>query len=248
MDLLKTPPAIVGEQVAGRAAQVRKQLILLSNDVKANTLDLAELLVEAKREGYPKKWGYEGIADFGKNELGLKERKVFYLMRIVEVCEAVGVKRADYEKVAISSLREITTLDPEEKYYNRETNENEDMAEHIVRLLADAPDMEGKEVADEVARLKGMTDENAMITRSHRWTVSAYENVIKKAIEQMRMHLGSKGRDPDTGKAVEYSDSQCLEDICLNFLADPNYNQTPVPTEPQIDEYPTGPQEVPTEL
>src|SRR5271157_4884846 len=52
------PPAMYGEQVAGRAARVRTKLKDLTNDVKASTFDLADLLFEAQENNYPAAWGY----------------------------------------------------------------------------------------------------------------------------------------------------------------------------------------------
>ena len=41
------PPAVVGEREAGRAATVRKRLMMLVGDIAEHTFDLADLLVEA---------------------------------------------------------------------------------------------------------------------------------------------------------------------------------------------------------
>lgn len=104
---------IIGEQVAGRATRVREKLKDLTSDIKASTFDVADLLFEAQENNYPAKWGYASTYEYGKEELGLKRRKIEYLLRITKVCHQVGLKRERYEPSGISKLRAITTLDPE---------------------------------------------------------------------------------------------------------------------------------------
>jgi hypothetical protein len=232
------PPAIIGEQVAGRSFFIRKQLQALVEDIKTRTFDLAELLYTAKHENLYPSWGFNSIGEYGATELGLKERKTQYLVRIVEVCKAVGVKRADYEPVGVSKLREITSLDPTGYFHNPATKENEPLEDHIVDLLTEADEMSITEVAEKVRTLKGMTEEDAPVIRSTAYTKSVYEKVIKPAQELARKRLGSAGRD-DAGNAIEYSDGAVEEMIHAEFLADPNnYPEEPtteVPMEePQI--------------
>lgn len=215
---LLNPPAIRGEIIAGRAATVRKSLSLLVNDLSRSTFDLADLLFEAQESGYISSWGFENLGDFAEKELGLRERKAQYLVRITKVCRAVGLKREDYEKAGISKLREITTLDPEGSFWNLETKQSEPLDEHIVRLVTEAEDMDRNEVVDEVLRLKGMVGEDRPVVRSFTATQSAWENTIKRAYERMRMKLGSSGRD-DEGMAKEYSDGVVIEAICADWLA-----------------------------
>src|SRR5208282_5279628 len=95
------PPAIHGEMVAGRAARVRKALKDLSTDVKSSTFDMADLLHEAQENNYSSGWGYASTIEYGREELGLKKRKIEYLTRITKVCLAVGLKRERYEPAGI---------------------------------------------------------------------------------------------------------------------------------------------------
>lgn len=236
---------LVGEQVAGRAARVRAKLKDLTNDVKSSTFDLADLLFEAQENNYPAAWGYSSIVEYGKEELGLKKRKTQYLTRITKVCRQVGLKRERYEPSGISKLRAITTLNPEGSFWNPDTHENEDLAEHIVRLILDSDTMNVEQVEEEVLRLKGMTGPNRMVVRSCSVTQSAWENVIQPAYELARRILGSQGRD-ESGAAVEYKDGACLEVICAAFLADPNNSEDPgdgVPAE-ETQAPPTLPMEI----
>jgi hypothetical protein len=246
MEPLTTPPAIYGEQVAGRAARVRKQLKDLSADVRSSTFDLADLLFEAQENNYPNVWGYASLPEYAAKELGLKERKAQYLARITKVCLAVGLKRVQYEPAGISKLREICTLDPEGTYWNVAEHKSEPLDEHIVRLILDSDKMNVDKVKLEVAKLKGQVGKDRRVLRSYSTDITAWQNVIDPAIELARKLLGSKGRD-DSGNAKEYSEGECYECICAAFLADPNNAEDPTNLEMPTEE-PKEPPTLPMEL
>jgi len=217
---MNDPTVIIGEAVAGQSAALRKRMRILAADLTKHTFDIAEAFFEAQETRCYAEWGFASLPEYAELELGIKQRKSQYLARIVRVCRACGVKRADYEPAGITNLRTITMLDPDSTYYNREEKQHEPMVEHIVRLIAEAPELSTKEVDAEVQRLMGNTGENAMITRMYRVTVSAYENTILRCFESIRKHLGSAGRD-ETGKAKEYSDGKVIESLCAEWNADP---------------------------
>ena len=240
------PPAIHGEAVAGRQATVRNTLLKLTEDLNRHTFDAAELLYEAQENRYFAQWGFDSFGDYAEQELGLKMRKSQYLSRIVKVMNICGIKRSDYEPAGVTKLRLITTLNPEEKYFNQETKQHEDMAEHITSLVAEAPELSTKEVEDRVAHLKGMDGDNAMVTKSYSVTRSCYENTVKRCFESIRKILGSKGRD-ETGIAIDYPDGAVLEALCSEWNADPrnfleesdcNQDQIEIPTEKSNDRAP----------
>lgn len=213
--------AIFGEAVAGHEVAVRRSLVELTADITRHTFDVAELLYEVQEKKLYGKWGFENFSEYAERELNLKVRKAQYLARIVKVCREVGVKRADYEQVGVTRLREICTLDPETTFYDSEQKEHTPMVDHIVDLLSRAVEMSTVEVAERVAELKGQVGDNRMLLRSYKVTKTAYENTIQPALEVMRKLLGSKGRD-GTGAAVDYPDGACLEYICREFLNDPH--------------------------
>lgn len=219
-------PAIYGEAVAGRAAKVRKTLKDLSADVKKHTFDMAELLYEAQENNYPSAWGFSSLLDYAAKELGLKERKAQYLTRTVKVCRAVGLKRSEYEPAGTSKLREITTLDPNGSWFNVVEHRNEDLDEHIVRLILDHDKFTVDQIKLEVAKLKGQVGKDRRVLRSYSTDITTWTEVIDKAIEKARAFLGSKDRD-DEGNAREYSEGECYECICAAFNNDPNYDPDP---------------------
>jgi hypothetical protein len=220
-------PAIHGEAVAGRSAQVRKQLLRMVSNMAISTFDMIELLAEAQEQQYPLQWGFSSLPDYGAKELGLKPRKTQYLTRIGKVTKQVGLKREQYEPAGTTKLREITTLDPEGSFFNIAEHKNEDLAEHIVRLILDHDSMTVDQVKEEVLRLKGRTGPDRPVLRTTSYTKSVWENVVKPARELARQILGSAGRD-DEGNAKEYSDGACDEVIYAAFLADPNNAPEPL--------------------
>ena len=232
-----------GEAIAGRSASVRKQLLHMASNMAFSTFDMVELLAEAQEQNYASQWGFSSLPDYGSKELGLKTRKTQYLARIGSVTKAVGLSRSQYEQSGVSKLREITTLDHESSYWNPDTHANEDMADHVVRLILDSDKMTVEQIKEEVLRLKGMTGPNRMVVRSCSVTQSAWTNVIQPAYELARRILGSQSRD-ESGNALDYKDGVCLEVIAAAFLADPNNGPEPedLPTE-EAQAIPTLPME-----
>ena len=225
----------VGEAIAGRSAQVRRSLMAMVANLSTNTFDLATLLQEAKENNYAFAWGFASLADYAGKELGLKQRKAEYLTRIMHVTKAVGLTRPQFEPCGVSKLREITRLDPEGTFWNKDEHVSEDLAEHIVRLILDHDKMNVQQVKDEVARLLGQIGPDRRVMRSFSTDQSTWDNVMKPALETARRMLGSQGRDIE-GNAKDYPDGVCWEVIAAAFNADPN-NQ-PEPEDVQIPKLP----------
>jgi hypothetical protein len=240
------PPAIIGEQVAGHAAQVRKQLMVLTMDLNQSTFDLADLLTEAAEAHLYTVWGYASIGEYANKELSIKERKAQYLIRITQVCKAVGVSRFNFEPAGISKLREITRLDPQGSFFNPETKAPEALSEHIVRLITNAEQMTGTQITEEVRRLMGQTGGNRPVTKMMSWTEDTYNRVILPAQELARKRLGSAKRD-ENGNAVEYTDSVVEEVIHAEFLADANQYEPDTEFYIEPDSDTSEPLPIPTE-
>lgn len=230
---------VIGEPIAGQSATLRKRMRILAADLTKHTFDLAEAFLLAQETRCYAEWGFDSLPEYAELELGIKKRRAQYLATIVRVCRDCGVARKDYEPIGITKLREITSLNPDTSYYNADEKKHEAMVEHIVRLIAEAPELSTVEVEQEVARLKGMTGENAMVMRAYKVTLSCWDNVIAPCLESIRKRLGSAGRD-GTGAAKEYSEGACYEALAAeynadprNFLEEPNESreQTEIPTE-----------------
>ena len=146
---------IVGETVAGRASTVRKDLQRLTAKIQHSNFDLAELLYEVQTNAYYAQWGFSDAYQYAMTELGIKERRVQYLVRIVRVCKQIGLKRETFEPAGISKLREITTLDPDGFYFDKEKNQNFPLDELIVDLILDAPELTMQQVKEKSRYFKG---------------------------------------------------------------------------------------------
>jgi hypothetical protein len=214
------PIAIVGETVAGHSASLRKRMGVLAQDLVKNTFDLAEAFFEAQETHCYIEWGFESLGDYASLELGIKHRKAQYLARIVRVCRECGVARKDYEPVGVTKLREITSLDTDATFFEQDYQKHIPMVDYIVDLIAKAPECTTVEIEEEVARLKGMTGENAMVKRGYSLTRSAWDNVVAICFESVRKRLGSAGRDEE-GKAKDFSDGVVIECLCAEYNSDP---------------------------
>jgi len=223
---METPQVIVGEAIAGRSAQVRRNLMTMVSNLSTNTFDLAALLYEAKENNYATAWGFNSLADYAETELGLKKRKSEYLTRIMRVTKAVGLTRPQFEPCGVTKLREITRLDPEGTFWNKYEHVSEELSDHIVRLILDHDKLNVQQTKDEVARLLGQVGKDQRVVRSYSTDITTWQNVIDVAIERARRWLGSKRRDEE-GNAREYSEGECYECICAAFNADLNYDEDP---------------------
>lgn len=214
------PPAIIGEAVAGQAAKraqsIRAEIRGLDKLVVDSTFDIAERLAEVKGACYYGAWGYQTFADYVETELDMKVRKAQYLVRIVNIAKQLGIERVQYEKIKITKLREIFTLEPTDFFWNETTQHNEPIHAHIVRLVDEANGMTLEQVVEEVARLKGLTGDDALVWINTKVKRIVLEEVILPAREKARLLLGSQSQS--AGEATEYSDGACEEVIHAEFL------------------------------
>ena len=235
IDQQLNPPAIVGEVTAGKAAEIRRELLKLNSSLQEMTFDLAELLTQAKQGALYQAWGFPTFEDYVTDELDLKVRRAHYLTRIVQVCAQVGIERLVYEPVGVAKLREITRLDPEGFYFNQDTKESEPLSGHIRRLIG-SPEMKLPEVIQEVKRLMGLVGDDELVFVTYSVKRAVRENVIIPAQELARQKMGSAGRDEE-GNAIEYSDSATEEVIHQEFLNDAdNYADEPDESNEQVEE------------
>jgi hypothetical protein len=224
---LTTPPAIIGEAVAGRSDAVRRQISKLIKATNTNTFDLAELMHEAKAHTFYTDWGYESFSRWAKS-LDIKYSKAYYLVRIIEIMSTSGVPRDAFEPVGLGKLRIISKLDPSAQFRGVQ------VAQLIKELTLKAVTMTQEEVQFEVDTILGLTEDEFMVWLNIHVKKLARENVIRPAVALAKKHIGSVNVDDD-GNAVDASDGAALEMICANFMADPNYNQETDPTTEQVE-------------
>lgn len=213
----ETTSAIYGESEAGRSSKVRQYLESLRQTISNINYDLAELLVEAQEKNYFSEWGTT-LDEFVEQNLDIKARQAAYLMRIVKVSKSMGYHRTDIESIGISKLKEIFSLEPDNTWFNPDTQENEKIAGHIERLIVIAPSTGLEAIRAEVKRLKGLVGENDLTWNNYQTTRITKDNVILPGLEAFRKYLGSKGAVEKEG-STEYSEGFVYEMIFAEILS-----------------------------
>lgn len=221
---LSTLAIITGPVVAGRAEEAKEELKNIVNNLNRSNFDVGELAHEVKKNGYYQD-RYATFQEYAKAELPIKLRKLQYLRRIVEVCEAVGIERSIYEPLGTAKLRDITSLDYTSDWVNPQTQVVTPMKEFIVEFINNGLNLTHEEIKTHVRTLKGLVGEKDILWHNWPFTREVDENVIKPGLELARRNIGSVGKD-DEGNAVDASDSRAIEVIFAEYLADPNNQVT----------------------
>jgi len=207
-------PVIVGEAVAGETAKVRKQLEKVINNVNTSNFDIAELAFKVKQSGdYA---GHTTFADYYAT-LNIKKRKIQYLTKMAETMDAVGIKREEYEPLGIAKLREITSLNVNDKWTDPDTNKELPIKDFITGFIKQGSEMDLDTIKSHVKVLKGLTGENDIEVMHFAFTKSAIDNIINPAIEKAKMVLGSVAKDNE-GISQDASSSRCIEVMATEFL------------------------------
>lgn len=208
---------IVGDAVPGEAKKTRKTLEQLIKKVNSSAFDIGELLYTIKKNGWYE--GYNTFTDY-TNTLEIKPRKAQYLRRMVEVMTVLNIPREKYEPLGIAKLREVTSLDPSGTWVNPETGDETPISDFIEGFVEKGHTMSLDEVKTHVKTLKGLTGDDNLEWLHIYAKKSALDNVIRPALEKMKMLIGSVGKDDD-GNSLDASDSAALEKICAGFLIEP---------------------------
>jgi hypothetical protein len=218
MENIVEVPAIVGEAVAGEAAQVLKQVKTLVKGISSNTFDLAEALHKVRKN----KWYAPKHLTFQEyiGTLELKSSKAHYLVRIAQTMEDVGIPRAEYEPVGIAKLRAICRLDLIDSEGNPKQYEGKPAAEVIKDLIAQAPEHSPEAIGETVKKLQGLVGEDSIVWINFPIKLAA-RNEWDKAVALAQKNIGSVGQDAE-GNYVDASVGRCAEVIALSYNQDPN--------------------------
>lgn len=223
---------IIGDADVSRATFVRRKITNLVKAANAQTFDLAELFFESKKQQYFAQWGFESFSSYGKQiakDYNFKWTKIYYLTRIMENMDAAKLERSQYEQVGMLKLRAISRLKPDAEF-------NGVPVSILIReLTLKAGQMSVEEVQFEVDKIMGLTEDESMSWLNIKVKKMAKDNTIMPALALAKKHVGSVGQDEE-GHAIDASDGRCLELICANFLADPNYNQEQVAPDQKAQE------------
>src|SRR5208282_6238244 len=218
MENIVEMPAIVGEAVAGEAAQVLKQVKDLVKGISSNTFDLAEALHKVRKNKWyaPKHLTFQEYIGI----LELKSSKAHYLVRIAQTMEDVGIPRAEYDSVGIAKLRAICRLDLIDSEGNPKQYEGKPAAEVIKDLIAQAPEHSREAVDETVKKLQGLMGEDARVWQNISLTV-AQRKKWREAVDLAKLNIGSVGKDND-GNYKDASEGACMEVIAISYLLDEN--------------------------
>jgi len=214
----ETPIELVGEAVAGEATQTLKLVKALIKGLSSNTFDLADALHRVKKNKWytPK---FSTFAEYAKN-LDIKLSKCYYLVRITETLETVGVHRSEYEGVGIAKLRAICRLDLTDENGDQKVYEGKPAVEVIKDLIAQAPAHSPEAVDETVKKLQGLMGDNARVWENVSLTVAQRES-WRKAVALAKLNIGSVGKDED-GNYKDASIGSCMEVIAMSYILDPN--------------------------
>jgi hypothetical protein len=171
-----------------RAGVVRTLLVQLKHEVNARGLEMGSLLLEAKRQGYVKRWGFASLKEFMGRELGIAERTGHYLMEVYKTfIEDLGVSPGDLEEIGWTKAAKLLPVVTDANcarwltYCRTHTVKEVDVAVHA-------------ELGDEDKEQKGMKSA---------WTVlltPAQADLVNQAVEAARLEAGSE----ETGQALEF--------------------------------------------
>jgi hypothetical protein len=223
---------VVGEQEAGRAASVKRAINKLISGVNQSTFDLAERLYEVKTNQYFMAYGYESFSKFLKDLSGLKSSKGFYLTKIINLMRGADVNREQYEVVGLTKLRAISKLSLEGEFAGVP------MPLVVRELTLKAAAMDYEHVVEEVNKILGLTEDEAMVWLNFSVKKSVRDLVILPAIELAIKHMPSSQTTDDEGNHIDPSKGAAMESICADFLASPEWNPEepePIDTTPPND-------------
>jgi len=212
-------PMIVGEAVAGEAAACLKQIKSLVKGISTNTFDLFELLYKAKKNKYyqPK---FESFAEYA-NSLDIKTSKLYYGIKIVEVCEQCEIPREVYEPVGLTKLRIITRVKVEDE--GKDTTFEGVSVKLLVKDLIEKSSTWTPEQLDmRVKQIQGLVGDNASAGWINFPVTYAQKAAWEKAVALAKLQIGSVGKDENTGQYKDASVGACAEIISISFEQDPN--------------------------
>jgi len=208
---------IVGEAVAGESAKTRAMLESIIKNIDKQTLDAAELLEKVQSQGLYNP-DFNTYKEYTRS-IGLKDSKAEYLPKIVRVMKSVGFERKDYDKLSISRLRHISSLDPEKTWKNPETGEEVPFKDFIVNFVQKGEEIDMETLLQHIRTLKGFVGENDITWLNLPFARITMDNTVRPAIEKMKALIGSVAKDED-GMSKDASDSRCVEMITVHFLND----------------------------
>ena len=219
---LESPAALI-ETDGRRADAVRKRLEQLVTASTLTDFEQADLLAEAKTNGYWQQWKFPSWDDYIKSTgCDLSKREIAYRIQISLGAKLLEVNKTELAAAKMSKLKLIFSLDPTKEVADEATLEVESMGNIMKQLVSDAPHKSLKEIAEIVKRLKGETeDEEGELTWLNLPVRRDAKQVVIGAIE-LAQKLAGTTIDVLTKEEKDLSTAAALELIAGDYLADPN--------------------------
>ena len=209
-----TPPAIVGEVEAGKAAKTLKAVKALISGLSTSTFDLMDALYEVKTAKYymPQFNTYTEYAQ----SLDLKPAKSWYLVSIKDHMLVAGIDRSTYEPIGMAKLRVISSIEMRDG-----DGAIIPSAVETVKTLISCADINSLgDVKNAVEVAKGNVGEDAWEWLNIKIKKAA-KTIVRKMLDGVKLQMGSSGKDAE-GNSKDPSDGAALEMVGMDWAADPN--------------------------
>jgi hypothetical protein len=209
-----TPPAIIGELEAGKAAKTLKTVKALISGLNTSTFDLMDALYEVKTEKYyaTKFDTYTAYA----HSLDLKPAKSWYLVSIKDHMLLAGIDRSVYEPIGVAKLRIIAGIEMRDN----EGNVLPSAVQLVQTLLTVAEVKTLNELKVDVEVAKGNVGEDAWEWLNIKIKKAA-KTIVRKMLDGVKLQMGSSGKDAE-GNSKDPSDGAALEMVGMDWASDPN--------------------------
>jgi hypothetical protein len=211
--------SIVGEAIAGEAAQTLKQVKQLVKNLSANTFDLAEALHKVKTAKFyqPKHNTFAEYAD----SLDLRTSKCYYLVKMISVLEQCDIPRSVYEGVGLAKLRIITRVKVIDEGKDT-TFEGVPVKLLVKDMVEKASTWQPEALELRVKEIQGLVGDNASAGWINFPVTYAQKAAWEKAVALAMLGIGSVAKDENTGQFKDASLGACAEVIAVSFIQDPN--------------------------
>jgi len=228
-----TESVLVGEAIAGQAAQARHRLESLINAASQNLFDIGEQLYTVKAE----KMYQPEFNTFREYILSLKfkESRARYLARISEVMNSLNIQRSKYEPLGTTRMREITSLDPNGEWVNPENGDKYTIKDFIIKFVDAGETIPIGDLRRHVRTLKGFIGENDLTHVTFTLKRIGYEKNVRPALEKVKLLMGTGPKDEE-GNSFLPSDGAALETMAIIVNTDETLTLESLPqaeTEPE---------------
>jgi hypothetical protein len=224
---------LVGEAVAGQAAQARQRLEHLIGAANQNLFDIGEELYKVK-DGRLYQPEFNTFREYILS-LKFKESRARYLARIFEVMNSLNIQRSKYEPLGTTRMREITSLDPKGEWINPDNGDKYAIKDFIIKFVDAGETIPIDDLRRHVRTLKGFIGENDLTHVTFTMKRSAYEKNVRPALEKVKLLMGTGPKDEE-GNAELPSDGAALEIMAIIINTDETITLDSLPQPEETDE------------